>query len=214
MKFRTLDFLLLLVIVAGSFFAWRTGWERYQLTKRFERLSRKTGDLQVPDRTRAYVQALPTGESLHFAWRVHLPANFILKYRVASGWRGSSNSSTDSEFIARVRIREEEGRLKVFTRFLNSSGSSTLGDEVFAKLLHDRFETIQVTQLGSPEPVSIGPTQSIDLLELSFPREMREEARSLLADGSHGASFPVFFKVALGAEKPQTGSGSRPSPGE
>ncbi len=216
MKFRAPDLVLAVIIAIGSFFAWQTGWERYKLSKTVERLSAKTGDLLIADPSMVYVQALPTGEPLHFAWRVYLPANYKLNLREGSGGQTSSSSTSPSDFIARVRFREyESGDLHVYTRFEGGSSRSNLGDKTLARLLHNRWDKLQIKQLGADEVAVFAPNHAVTLLQLTLSEEMRQEARKTLAPDLQETYVPDLFKMELGPEPQSTTmSGSVDSQGE
>lgn len=217
MKVRVLNLLLLIVIAAGGVSAWRSGSERYQLTKRLDRLTQRAGDLRVPDRSKIYLQAIPTNESLHFAWRIHLPGNVRLQHRVVSGIESSGSSSTsDTEFIARARLREDEsGMLRAYFRFFQTGTRSHVGDAALARLLRGRWDKIRVNQLGSDELVSVDPTRRIALLELSFPPEVQAAELTALPPDFPKKEFPVFFKIELGPPAtPVLLSTPTPAPGE
>lgn len=218
MRLRILDLLLIGIILVGSFFAVRSGLERQRLSKTFERLSRKTGDLVVADPSKAYIQALPTQEPLHFAWRVYLPPNYSVNLRSHQGSLSSFRSSSAVECIARIRFREDKkGDLNVYIRFVGGSSRSTLGDASFAKLLHGRWENVQVKQLGTGQPAVFGADQTVVLLQLNLPEELRPEALKTISPHLHEQFIPVFFKAELGPAQqvpiPPGSTVSSPSPG-
>lgn len=199
-KHRALDLVLLLVALVGGFFALQNGRQLRQLRAEYERLSKITGDLPISDAAKVHVRALETGERLHFAWRVYLPPN----YRVVV-WNSSGSSSSwrsDScQFIARVRFREDEqGRLQAYTRFSGSSSCMKLGDSKLAELLHDRWDKIQVEQLGAPGLAVLAPDQSAVLLRLTLPDELQQASREKLPPWMQGHLVPTLFELHLGPE--------------
>src|SRR3954447_22163269 len=122
MKHRILDVILLLTVLIGGVLAWQTGRERGRLAERHRHLARVTGDLPIEDPSKVYVLALDTGEELHYAWRIYFPRNARLIVTDNAGSQSSSWSSTPAEFIARVRIREDDQRrFEVYYRFLSGS---------------------------------------------------------------------------------------------
>ena len=86
---RAFDLILLLVALSGGLLALQNGRQLRQLRAEYERLSTITGDLPISDASKVHVRALETGERLHFAWRVYLPANYRA---VVSNASGSSSS--------------------------------------------------------------------------------------------------------------------------
>lgn len=215
MRFRLLDFLLITLIVVGSFFAWRTGSKRYELSKTFERLSRKTGDLLITDPSLVYVQALPTGEPRHFAWRVYLPPNYNLNVRARSGGMSSFSSAGARDFIARVRFREDEqGLLHVYTHFAGGASRSNIGDADLSKFLHGRWDKLKVEQLGVDQLAAFNPGRSAVLLKLTMPDEMIPDARKVLPEHTQKTWLPELFKMEFGPEPmPNAVQGPSPVPG-
>lgn len=216
MKLRVLDLVLLVVIVIGGYFAWRTGSKRYELSKTAARLSRKTGDLVISDPSLVYVQALPTQEPLHFAWRVYLPPSYNLNVRTQSGGMSSFSSSQAHEFIARVRFREDaDGMLHVYTHFAGGASRSNVGDEKLAKLLHGRWGRIKVEQLGADELATLNPGRAAVLLKLALPDDMIHEAREVLPAHLQEAFVPELFKIEFGPQPlPDTAPGALPAQGK
>ncbi len=103
---RLVDGLLLIVVFIGGYLAWQTGLERGRLAQHYQKLVRVAGSLVVSDPSKIYVQALETGDPMHFAWRVFLPANYTENWRSSRESAGSRTSPKPSEFIARVHQAE------------------------------------------------------------------------------------------------------------
>ena len=199
MKPGLLDWLLILAILGGGTLAWRTGRERGRLEERYARLARMTGDLPIADPSRVYLKALDMGEQLHFAWRVYLPPKYrlILSYR--AGGSSTSSSSGTSEFIARVRFREDEqGLIQVYTHFGGSSSRMGIGDRALADLLRGRWDGLRVEQLGATEPAVLGPDQTAVVLRLTLPDDLHAEARKKLDRSTFEPFVPVLYEVNLG----------------
>src|SRR5262245_29325744 len=142
MRRNVIDLVLLAVVLAGGALAWRAGHERARLAAHHDRLVAAAGELPADDPTLIYLKALDTGDPLHFAWRVHLPARTHLEVRsrTGNGWSGSSWSGSDpTDFIARVRFREDEqGVVNVYTKFDDGSSRSGIGGPGLARLLRER----------------------------------------------------------------------------
>lgn len=195
-----LDLILLLVTLSGGFLALQNGRQLRQLRAEYERLSTITGDLPISNASKVHVRALETGERLHFAWRVYLPANYRAVVWDASG--SSSSWRRDScQFIARVRLREnEQGMLQAYTRFSGGSSCMGLGDTMLAKLLHDHWDKIQVEQLGASGLAVIAPGQSAVLLRLTLPDELQQASREKLPPSMQDHFVPTLFELHLGPE--------------
>lgn len=196
---RLTDILLLLVIVIGGGFAWRSGRERSRLQETFTRLSRKTGDLTIGDPSRVHLHALNTQGPLNLAWRVYLPANYHVRLATSLGGSESTTSSASNESIARMRIREgEDGLLEIYWRFTGGSTRMRLGDHALAKLLHGRWDRILVEQLGSSDVASLDPDQPAILVRLTLPEDIQAEARKTLSEDAQKRFIPTLFELKLG----------------
>src|SRR5690349_2510660 len=104
---NAVDLVLLAVVLVGGVLAWRAGHERARLAAHYGRLVDAAGELPADDPSLVYLKALDTGDPLHFAWRVHLPASTNLEVRCSTGngWSGGSwSGSAPTDFIARVRF--------------------------------------------------------------------------------------------------------------
>ncbi len=199
MKHRVWELFLLLVVVVGGILAWNTGRQRSRLQAEYQRLSRLTGDIPIADPTQVYMRAIETGEPLHFAWRVYLPPNYRQIVTDSSGSSSSSWSSGATEFITRVRFREDEqGLLQVHTRFSGGSGRMSLGDQSLAKLLRGRWDKIHVEQLGGDDLITLKPDQSAVLLRLTLPDDIQNESREKLNSHIQERCVPVLFELQLG----------------
>ncbi len=198
-KQRVLDWFLLVVVLWGGFLAWQSGRERSRLTQLHARLARKTGDLLIADPTMVNLQALATGEPLHFAWRVYFPPNYKQTLSGSTGGFGVSSSGQPSEFIARVRLRQDDqGVLQVYTHFANGSSRSSIGDQKLAEVFRGRWDKIRVEQLGAPELALVKPDQHAVLLRLTLPDDLQDQARKNLSAVNQKRVSPVLFELDLG----------------
>jgi hypothetical protein len=201
MKHRLLDWLLILALIVGGILAWKTGRERSRLEERRARLARMTGDLPIADASKVHLRAIDTGERRHFAWRVYLPPNYKHRVSYRAGGSSTSSSSGPSEFIARVRFREDEqGLIQVYTHFGGGSSRMGIGDKALAELLRGRWDRVRIEQIGAPEVAVFGPDQTAVLLRLTLHDDLEAEARKRL-DGYVREQFvPVLFEMVLGPE--------------
>jgi hypothetical protein len=201
MKHRAIDWLLLLAFLIGGALAWRNGRERSRLAEKHARLARLTGELPVADPAKVSVQALDTGEPLHFAWRVYYPPNYTQVLRHSDGGSGTSWAGRSSEFIARVVFREDEqGLLQVYTHFSGGSSRSSFGDKALAELLRGRWDRIRVEQLGAPKLAVLKRDQPAIVLRLTLPDDLQAEARKRLDPALQKRYVPVLYEVTLGPE--------------
>jgi hypothetical protein len=195
---RAIDLILIVVTLVGGVLAWQTGQERSRLAATYARLSRKAGDLPIGDPSKVHVMALPTGDPRHYAWRVYLPPKY--SYELRSQTSGGQRSASDaSEFIARVRFREDDqGQLQVYTRFGSGSSRGGLGGRPLAELLRGRWNKIAVEQLGAAGVVAIEPDGKAIVLKLTLPEDMQSEARQRLSVNDQERLVPRFFELEIG----------------
>jgi hypothetical protein len=198
---RLIDLFLIVVLLAVGVWAWSTARERSRLQSEHDRLIQSIGELPISDPAKVQIRAIPTGEPLHFAWRVYLPANYPWTWRTSTGGDSSNSSSTSREFIARVRIRETQGKLEVYDHELNGSSRGGLGDKALAQLIRGRTDQIRVKQLGTDQIVAIGPGETAVLLQLTLSEELEAEGRKTLDYFDNHSLNPVIFRLELGPEK-------------
>jgi hypothetical protein len=201
MKHRVLDLFLVLTIAAGGVLAWQTGRERSRLEAQHARLVRTTGDLPVGDASKVHVLALDAADKAHFAWRMYFPPKTQQVLRGRHGGSSTSWSSGPSEFIARVRFREDDqGILNVYTHFGGSSSRMGIGDKALAGLLRGRWDRVRVEQLGALDLAVIKPDQPAVLLRLTLPDDLQREAAEKLPSYERSRFVPVLFELNLGPE--------------
>ncbi len=199
---RLLDLILIVLILVGGYRSWQSSQERNRLRDTHERLARISGVLPITDPSRVHVVALKTGDPMHFAWRFYVPEKY--NFRVADNQGSSSSWSSDaSEFIARVRFRvDDQGRLEIHEHMKGSSGRSTMGNKELTRLLHGRWDQLQVEQLGAAEMAVLDADESAVLLRLTLPDNLAAEARKTLDTYEQKRYIPVFFELKLGPETP------------
>jgi hypothetical protein len=178
---NVIDLVLLAFVLAGGVLAWQAGDERARLAAHHDRLVAAAGELPVDDPTLIYLKALDTGDPLHFAWRVHLPANSKLNVRSRTG-SGSSGGAWlclhPMDFIARVRFREDrEGMVNVYTKFSPGSSQSGIGPPGLARLLRERARELNVEQAGKRGVAVLDPkaTKPTVILRVALPESLRQK---------------------------------------
>lgn len=204
MKLRVFDILLLIVILVGGVYVWKSGQERSRLTARYARLAGITGDLKITDPTKLHFQALETDDPMHFAWRMYFPPSYKqVLHSPSTG--GTSWSSGASEFIGRVRFRlNEQGYLDVYTHFAGGSSRTSNVNGALAKLFSDHWDKIKVEQLGAHGLTVLDPDKTVPLLQLKLTDEFQAEAKKSLSTPIPSQFVPVFYELKLGpdASKP------------
>jgi hypothetical protein len=199
---RLIDLILIVLLVIGGSLAWTTGRERSKLQSEFDRLVKATGDLPIGDPTKVHVVALPTGEPLHFAWRIYLPPKYPFVSKLSNGVTTRSNTTETVEFIGRVRFLEEDGELKVFDSFHGGSSRNVVADKNLTEFLRGRWDQIAVEQVGTNGIETIDPDDSAILLRLTIPEDMQAEARKKLKAPVNSTTYPVLFSLEIGTPNP------------
>jgi hypothetical protein len=201
---RIPDLILLVALVVGGVYAWRSAHERARLQGDYERLALATGDFPITDPTRAHFRALETGEPLHFAWRVYVPASSSMIIRSRSGMSAVNAGPSPAEFIARVRFREDEqGNWSVYQAFHGGSSRGSLGGKELNRLLREHAGKLLLEQLGAKSTATVGPDGPAVLLRLTLPEDMQAEARKSLPAYEQPRFLPDLFLLEIGPEKPK-----------
>jgi hypothetical protein len=207
MRNSALDLVLVGLLVPGAVFAWRTGQERSRLLAHYARLRPLVGDLPVGDPSKVYVLALPTAEPLHFAWRIHVPANYPGGLSILQGngssrsGLGGASSAPAGEWIARVRLRgDEHGRMKVYGRFSGGSMTSTVRDPGLSALLRAHARELRIEQLGAGDAAVIDPTPPVELLRIVVPAGVT----AATTDEQPARDRAVVLRVQIGPNAPPT----------
>jgi hypothetical protein len=196
---RVIDSLLLVVAVVGGYLAWQTGRERILLAQHYRRLARAAGDIVVVDPSKIHVHALDTGEPLHFAWRVFLPANYAQVWHATTGGAGNTRRAKQTEFIARVRLRpDDQGKMQIYARTNMAASLASLGSDALNDLLRGRWNKLKAEQLGATGTAVIDPSEKAVFLRLTLPDDLADEARRKLPPQEQKRYFPLVFELALG----------------
>jgi hypothetical protein len=215
LRHKLLDAILLLIALIGGVVVWQTGREQGRLRAKIEQMTRTTGDFPITDPPKIHVLALDTGEPLHFAWRIYLPADYELVERrkdvpAPVPQPASPPGSTPSrELILRVRFREDaEGHLNLYQVHEHSSSRGSFGEESLTKVLHGRFDKVHVEQLGKPGLATVGVREPLDLLRLKLPADMEAEILEGTSPDERANYDPYFFEYCFGPDPKQP-----PTPG-
>lgn len=179
---KTIDLVLAAVVLVGGMLALQAGRERARLAAHRQRLAAAAGELPVDDPNMVYVKALDTGDPLHFAWRIHLPAMATVETRsvIGHGWSGGSTwSASPTDFIARVRFRDDEqGVMNVYTRFANGSSRAGVGNSALARVLRESMRDLTIDQAGKSGVAVIDPKAKAPtvLLRIALPKSLQDTA--------------------------------------
>jgi len=191
-----LDLLLVAVIAVGGVFAWKTGRERERLTARYDRLAAITGDLKLTDPAKVHFQALETGDPMHFAWRIYYPPKcnpLIAGDDYDGGWW----SKEPTESIGHVRFHgTERGDLDSYVRFPGGGQWGYHARGAPARFLIDHWNELEIEQIGAKGLAVINRDETVSLLRITFPDDLRDEAETLFP--TH--LVPVYYELKLGPD--------------
>jgi len=152
----------------------------YALKAEQARLEKKVGRLTVTDTSKLHIRALETGEELHFAWRVYVPAGFKLRFEHNNG-SGQSWNGSPQEFIARARIRRnDDGSWQFYLKRSGGASLSTFGGEEFSRMIDGRWDEVGIEQLAADDMVVMDSSEVACLLRLTLSDELKEEAKERL----------------------------------
>ncbi len=200
---RLLNLFLLIAAVIGVVLAYGVAKKHRELSTEHRRLEAKVGSLPIGDPSKIHIRALETGEDLHFAWRVYVPAGERIKWAYdGGGGSGSSWSSNAGQYIARVRFREnEDGSIHAFAKLSGGSSRFQLGGQALADLLRDRWDEIQVEQLASDDVVAIDASEVATLLRLTLPDDLKQEGEQKVRKAVMRRFQAGLFGVRFGSDK-------------
>lgn len=177
---KFLDRLLVVVALVGAmvggFFAVQSGGKRVELEREIQRLEQKIGILDVKDPDRIYIVAIKGDVPFEFAWRIHLPANCKSSLYESFG-RGSSTSglsqTNPQDFVARIKIKVDRGRLLAVSKFGNRGGNISGGsDGLLFKAVSERdMSVIRITRVGEDGPESYAIDEEFVLLSIDEPKD-------------------------------------------
>jgi hypothetical protein len=198
---RFIEIGLIATIIVGSIWLWRTTVQRDELQREHDRLAAKIGVLAIKDPAQVHIRAIATGEPLNFAWRAYFPANYRWSYTTKSGSGGSSSSSSPQETILRVRIREIDGHLMLYTRFSGGSGLMSIGPAKMLEMLKqnpEALKNLQVERLAADGPIAFDADQAQTLVKISLPAELQAEAKEKLQAWEYERVAPTIEWIRFG----------------
>ena len=201
-RIRSLNALLLIGAVIGGVLTYRAARTHRELLAEKNRLEQKVGSLSIKDPSKIQVEALETGEPLHFAWRIYRPADIGCSWQAGTNGRRSWAYGRPREFISRVRFRESyDGQLGLFVNVIRRYRGITLANRQLTDLLRDRWDEIQVEQLGCDHLVIVEPDEVAVLLRLTFSEQLKREAEQILSKDDWEHFRTALFECRLGSEK-------------
>jgi hypothetical protein len=195
-----MEVLLFIALLIGAVLVSQSIWKKAELTREHDRLMQKTGDLVITDPTKVHMRALDTGEPLHFAWRAYFPANYNFGYtsRGGSGW---GTQSEPWEGILRVRMREVDGNMQLYYRFIGGSGLRSMGSGGLKELQKkhpDLLNQLQVEQLASDGPITFPPEETQTLIKITLPEYLIPDDKKKRKSWEYQQLVPALEWIRIG----------------
>lgn len=198
MRFRIVDAALLVATIAGGCMAVSTARKLHGLQREDARLTGAIGELPVTDPAQLHIQAIDTGEPLHYAWHVYAPAGKMTLFVFDNGGSNVSQMFDSNlkprECIGHIRFMEQpDGKAGAFCSFRSDSFCSLGSPELF-RFLREHWRELEVEQLGAAEVARLKSGRSASLLRVSLTPNLVEEARKkkLYFRPSRGVAPPLF----------------------
>lgn len=170
---RLINGCLLILAVVGACFSIRAGLGYQHLRAKHRKLIAKVGRLQIEHPDKAHFVAIDTGEPLHYAWQMYVPASFDTQWKILGAGDGGSSGSLQPYFdLVRVRVRKQaNGGATLWIKELGGSRMLGLDARQLALLEGQRFA---IEQLGSEGTAVVGREQVVTLIRLSDPEQPNE----------------------------------------
>jgi hypothetical protein len=160
---------LVLTILAGAWFAVRSGREQSALRAKHRQLQGATGLIHVTDPTKVHFVAVPTGEPLHFCWQMYVPAGLRQRWTFNADGSSSTSASGASEAyydLVRVRLRKREDGSWLFWN-KTRHGSSSIAYHPKQSAEFENSADLQVQQTGDSDVDVVDHQRVVTLLRLS-----------------------------------------------
>ena len=181
MALKTLNTVLLLLLAIGIVLAYRAASVHRHLLAEQTRLEAEVGDLPIRDASKPHFHAIPTGEKMHFLWRVYFP--------VETGWQWKEDGylqpwlpqEEPTEFVLRIRLRENDrGEVEVFSEKPGTASKGRLGNDKLDELLRAHWDELKVEQLGREKVAVVDLERVTTVLRVALPDALKERARLIL----------------------------------
>ncbi len=195
---KWLNTILFIAAAIGALLAYRAGKEHRQVLAKHTRLEARVGRLSIRDPSKAYVLALETGEELHFAWRLYIPADFNLRRKHSDGFGSRNANRTAYECMWRLMLREnDDGVLQVFF----NNGVWDLGDRRMADLLRGRWDEVRIESLGAAAAAEVDTDEVATLIRIVMSDDLKKEAQQRFGESFVKPYETVLYQVQIGSER-------------
>lgn len=194
-----LNIVLLVATVVGFSFAVRELYVRQDLSNRYGVLAAEVGYLNPSTEEGVQVIALNDGGRRHFRWRFCIPANQQMYW-----WVGQLKGMPvvgPTTFTAHARFRDsgDVGMLG----WWESNGSASVrpfARSGLTQFLADRWDEVEVMQLGDNGKVVLEPGREQSLLRVSMSGQMQKDAEHLFGAEVATQHVPVVAELRIRVE--------------
>lgn len=200
---RWADLLLIAAIVPLAVWAWQTVGERSRLEATLARYESRVGRLDVPDRGKIYLQAVPTGSPTEFAWRAFYPAATSISCRFDSelgllGDLGFGLGGSGKEEFTTIHLRAKAGGgVEVWFSQVGVHPQSTIGDRAISELIRGRWDQLRVERAGVDGVLVVDPKVPLVLIRILLSPEMMAEAEASGSPLAGKLTTPEIFRITL-----------------
>ena len=204
MRIRVLDGLLLIATIVGAVRLSDTTQTLHQLRNEYNRVVAYAGDMEIKDPDLLHIVALHSDDPWHFMWRVYVPANFNIPFHLDVGSSGGMSSSWNSgptEFIARIRIKQNRaGQCELFKTFGSGSSLMSFGSPELMDFLNRHRHELKIEQAGVEGMQSINADTALTVLKISLPDELAAQAKREFKSYGDNYLFPVLVNARIGGK--------------
>jgi hypothetical protein len=186
---------LLVLVVAGAYYAINAGLTTRQLRAEHQRLAAEVGLLRVDDPDKVHIVSIPQESPLDCDWQMYVPAKFDRRWQVKLGEGSSSSSSSSGDTAAyyglvRLRMRQDDrGAWTIWFKTKSSSNLMNLSNKDAELLLEQ--DALEVERAGEGELLMLTADEVCRLLRIR--RRNRPDDKPIL-EISFGS--PNAFKRA------------------
>lgn len=198
---RLINVTLVLLALCGAMVAFRESSLNRDLLEEHRVLAAETGYLEMSDTGKVHVVALPSEDPLHFRWRIYLPDKCTVIWKASQWTDVGDKSSGPQNFIAQVRLRKDEnGFVRVFTDLETYGSLGSVGGRELQSFMRDRWDKVEILQLGTDGPVAVEPDDVTTLLRLQLPNDIADDATAVLPPSWAKQVVPVLYQLLFGTK--------------
>ena len=189
---------LLIATVVGLSFSVGEGIEQRDLSQRYQILAAEVGYLNPSAEEGLQVITLKDGGRSHFRWRVCIPDKHRMKVNTFAGVKYVEGPAN---FIAHARFRDgEDGESQVWLNFEDFEMAGSFVSPRWRQLLAERWDGLEVDQLGGDGKEVIKPDETRTLLRIRMPDNMQADAQQVLSPEAVKQAVSVLYELRVKVE--------------